>query len=139
MSTILVVDDDADIRLLLRLELSAEGHLIFEAGDGAEALAALAAERPDLMLLDMMMPVVDGWEVLRTVDPATAPPIVVITALASEGDRHVAEVLDLGAIDVIPKPFDPGWLVRLVDAVLLVEPEEREEYRRRRLARAQRS
>jgi DNA-binding response OmpR family regulator len=139
VSTILVVDDDADIRLLLRLELSAEGHHILEAGDGAEALAALAAEQPDLVLLDMMMPVVDGWEVLKTVDHATAPPIVVITALASQGDRHVAEVLDLGAIDVISKPFDPGWLVRLVDAVLLVEPGEREEYRRRRLARAQRA
>jgi DNA-binding response OmpR family regulator len=139
VSIILVVDDDADIRLLLRLELSAEGHHILEAGDGAEALAALAAEQPDLVLLDMMMPVVDGWEVLKTVDHATAPPIVVITALASQGDRHVAEVLDLGAIDVISKPFDPGWLVRLVDAVLLVEPGEREEYRRRRLARAQRA
>ena len=139
MSTILVVDDDADIRLLLRLELSAEGHQIVEAGDGAEALAALGAEPLDLVLLDMMMPVVDGWEVLKTVDRATAPPIVVITALASEGDRHIAEVLELGAIDVIPKPFDPGWLVRLVDAVLLVEPDEREEYRRRRLARAQRA
>lgn len=139
MSTILVVDDDADIRLLLRLELSAEGHDIIEAGDGAEALAVLAAEAPDLVLLDMMMPIADGWEVLKAVDHATAPPIVVITALASEGDRHVAEVLALGAIDVIPKPFDPGWLIRLVDAVLLVEPDEREEYRRRRLARAQRA
>lgn len=139
MSTILVVDDDADIRLLLRLELSAEGHHILEAGDGAEALAALGAEQPDLVLLDMMMPVVDGWEVLKTVDHATAPPIVVITALATEGDRHVAEVLDLGAIDVISKPFDPGWLVRLIDAVLLVEPGERAEYRRRRLARARRT
>jgi DNA-binding response OmpR family regulator len=138
VSTILVVDDDADIRLLLRLELSAEGHQILEAGDGAEALAVMAAEPLDLVLLDMMMPVADGWEVLKTVG-ANAPPIVVITALASEGDRHIAEVLELGAIDVIPKPFDPGWLVRLVDAVLLVEPDEREEYRRRRLARAQRA
>ena len=67
---------------------------------------------------------------LRAVDPAQAPPIVVITALASDGDRHVAELLQLGAIDVIAKPFDPGWLVRLVDAVLLVEPSERDEYRR---------
>ena len=135
MSIILVVDDDADIRLLLRLELSAEGHHILEAGDGAEALAVLGSEPIDLVLLDMMMPVIDGWEVLKTVDPAAAPPIVVITALASEGDRHVAEVLGLGAIDVIPKPFDPGWLVRLVEAILLVEPDERDEYRQRRLAR----
>jgi DNA-binding response OmpR family regulator len=138
VSTILVVDDDADIRLLLRLELSAEGHHIQEAGDGAQALTSLEAERPDLVLLDMMMPVLDGWGVLAALDHATAPPIVVITALASDRDRHVVDVLELGALDVIAKPFDPGWLVRLVDAVLLVEPDEREEYRRRRLARAQR-
>lgn len=138
MSTILVVDDDADIRLLLRLELSAEGHRILEAGDGEEALACLEAERSDLMLLDMMMPVLDGWGVLDTLDHATEPPIVVITALASDGDRHVIDVLDKGALDVIPKPFDPGWLVRLVDAVLLLEPDERDGYRRRRLARARR-
>ncbi len=138
MSTILVVDDDADIRLLLRLELSAEGHRITEAADGAQALAAIEADRPDLVLLDIMMPVMDGWGVLDAVDHAHAPPIVVITALASSGDRHVGELLAKGAVDVIAKPFDPGWLVRLVDAVLLVEPDEREEYRRRRLARSQR-
>ncbi len=135
MPTILVVDDDADIRLLLRLELTAEGHQIAEAADGERALAALAAQPFDLVLLDMMMPVLDGWGVLDALDPASAPPVVVITALASEGDRHIAEILEKGAVDVIAKPFDPGWLVQLVEAVLLVEPDEREEYRRQRLAR----
>jgi len=139
MPSILVVDDDADIRLLLRLELSNEGHQILEAGNGQEALDAIAADRPDLVVLDMMMPVLDGWGVLEALDPATSPPIVVITALASDGDRHVTDALELGALDVIAKPFDPGWLVRLVNAVLLVEPDERDEYRRQRLARAQRS
>lgn len=139
MSTVLVVDDDPDIRLLLRLELSAEGHQIVEAGDGEAALAALEEEPVDLVVLDLMMPVVDGWEVLRALDPGSAPPVVVITALASDGDRHVAELLELGALDVIAKPFDPGWLVRLANAVLLVEPDERDEYRQRRLARVRRS
>lgn len=139
MSTVLVVDDDPDIRLLLRLELSAEGHQIVEAGDGEAALAALEEEPVDLVVLDLMMPVLDGWEVLRALDPGSAPPVVVITALASDGDRHVAELLELGALDVIAKPFDPGWLVRLANAVLLVEPDERDEYRQRRLARARRS
>jgi DNA-binding response OmpR family regulator len=138
VSSILIVDDDADIRLLLRLELSAEGHHITEAVNGRDGLAAIAADRPDLVLLDIMMPVLDGWGVLAAVDPADAPPIVVVTALASDGDRHIAELLEAGAVDVISKPFDPGWLMRLVDAVVLVEPEERDEYRRRRLARAQR-
>ena len=136
MSTILVVDDDADIRLLLRLELAAEGHHIVEAGDGEEALRVIEGQPPDLVLLDIMMPVLDGWGVLAALDAATAPPVVVMTALASDGDRHVTDLLEQGALDVIAKPFDPGWLVRLADAVLLVEPEEREEYRRRRLARS---
>jgi two-component system alkaline phosphatase synthesis response regulator PhoP len=139
VSTVLVVDDDPDIRLLLRVELELEGHRITEAGDGAEALAAVTGDRPDLVLLDMMMPVLDGWGFLAAVDRATAPPVVVITALASEGDRHVIEAIEHGALDVIPKPFDPGWMVRLVDAVLLVEPGEQEEYRQRRLARARRA
>ncbi len=138
MASILIVDDDADIRLLLRLELAAEGHRIAEAGDGQAALRAIEADRPDLVVLDIMMPVLDGWGVLDALDIASAPPIVVITALATDGDRHVADLLGKGAIDVIAKPFDPGWLVRLVDAVLLVDDDEREEYRRRRLARAQR-
>ncbi len=138
MSTILLVDDDADIRLLLRLELSAEDHHIIEACDGRAGLEAIATSHPDVVVLDIMMPVLDGWGVLDELDPRTAPPVVVITAIASEGDRHVAELLEKGAVDVIAKPFDPGWLVRLVDAVLLVEPDEREEYRQRRLARAQR-
>jgi DNA-binding response OmpR family regulator len=135
VARILIVDDDADIRLLLRLELSAEGHQITEAPDGRAALAHLDTDSFELMVLDIMMPVLDGWGVLAEL-PDTAPPVIVITALASEGARHVADLLELGALDVIAKPFDPGWLVRLADAVLLVDVDERAEYRRRRLARA---
>jgi DNA-binding response OmpR family regulator len=138
VSRILVVDDHEDIRLLLRIELSADGHQITEAANGEEALSALATNPPDLVLLDIMMPVVDGWEVLRRLDGQDAPPIVVITGMASDDDRHLVELLQLGALDVISKPFDPGWLLRLVDAVLLVEPDERDEYRRRRLSRLRR-
>jgi two-component system KDP operon response regulator KdpE len=137
VSKILVVDDQEDIRLLLRIELSAEGHHISEAANGEEALAALTDDAPDLMLLDIMMPVLDGWEVLRRLD-GEGPPVVVITGMASSDDRHRTELLELGALDVIAKPFDPGWLLRLVDAVLLVDPAERDEYRRRRINQAQR-
>jgi DNA-binding response OmpR family regulator len=138
VSRILIVDDHEDIRLLLRIELSSDGHQISEAGNGIEALAALESDPPDLVLLDIMMPILDGWEVLRRLDGQPGPPILVLTGMASEADRHVSELLRLGALDVIPKPFDPGWLLRLVEAVLLVESDERDEYRQRRLARAQR-
>lgn len=138
MSRILVVDDDADIRLLLRYELTPDGHDVVEAADGEQALAVLREEPLDLVLLDMMMPILDGWGVLRGLDIDQAPPVVVITALASRESRHVLELLELGALDVIAKPFDPDWLLRLVDAVLLVDQSERDEYRRRRMAHMQR-
>jgi two-component system, OmpR family, response regulator ResD len=90
------------------------------------------------MLLDVMMPVLDGWEVLRRLQGHADPPVVVVTGMGKADGPHVAELLELGALDVITKPFDPGWLLRLVDAVLLVEPDERDEYRRRRLSRVRR-
>jgi DNA-binding response OmpR family regulator len=133
VSRILVVDDHEDIRLLLRLELSADGHQIVEAANGEEALVAIDAGPVDLVLLDIMMPVLDGWEVLRRRAAAPAPPIVVVTGMSSGDGRHVVELLELGALDVIAKPFEPDWLLRLVDAVLLVDPAEHEEYRRRRI------
>jgi two-component system alkaline phosphatase synthesis response regulator PhoP len=134
MARILVVDDEEDIRLLLRMELSAEGHHIAEAADGQAALDALGAGDVDLMLLDIMMPVLDGWSVLAALD-ASAPPVIVVTGI-NEGDPRIAQFLELGALDVIIKPFDVGRLYRLAEAVLLVEPEERAEYRRQRLAQA---
>ena len=133
MSRILVVDDHEDIRLLLRLELSADGHHILEAENGEEALAAIAAGPVDLVLLDIMMPVMDGWEVLRRLSGEPRPPIVVVTGMSSAEHRHVVDLLELGALDVVPKPFEPDWLLRLVDAILLVDPAEHEEYRRRRI------
>lgn len=133
MSRILVVDDHEDIRLLLRLELSADGHHILEAENGEEALAAIAAGPVDLVLLDIMMPVMDGWEVLRRLSGEPRPPIVVVTGMSSAEHRHVVDLLELGALDVVPKPFEPDWLLRLVDAILLVDPDEHDEYRQRRI------
>jgi DNA-binding response OmpR family regulator len=133
VSRILVVDDHEDIRLLLRLELSADGHHIVEAENGEEALAAIAAGPVDLVLLDIMMPVMDGWEVLRRLSGEPRPPIVVVTGMSSAEHRHVVDLLELGALDVVPKPFEPDWLLRLVDAILLVDPDEHDEYRQRRI------
>jgi DNA-binding response OmpR family regulator len=138
VARILVVDDDPDIRLLLRLELSAEGHAIVEAGDGRAALDALERDPVDLMLLDIMMPVLDGWEVLRSLDGVASPPIVVVTALATHGHHHLVELLELGAVDVVVKPFDPGWLVSLVDEVLDLDDAGRRGHRQGRLDAARR-
>jgi two-component system KDP operon response regulator KdpE len=138
VARILVVDDDPDIRLLLRLELSAEGHTIAEAGDGQAALGVLEREPVDLVLLDIMMPVLDGWEVLRTLESAASPPIVVVTALATHGQHHLVELLELGAVDVVVKPFDPGWLVSLVDEVLDLDDGGRLAHRQGRLDAARR-
>jgi DNA-binding response OmpR family regulator len=138
LARILVVDDDPDIRLLLRLELSAEGHGIVEAGDGQAALAELERGGFDLVLLDIMMPVLDGWGVLRAL-PDDAPPVVVVTALATHDSSHLVELLGLGAIDVVVKPFDPGWLVNLVAQVHELDPDGRSAHREARLAAARRT
>jgi DNA-binding response OmpR family regulator len=135
---VLIVDDDPDIRLLLRLELAAEGHEIAEAGDGEAALAALDDAPPDIVLLDMMMPVLDGWAVLRAIDVRQAPPVVVVTALSTWDQQHLVDLLELGAFDVVTKPFDPGWLVELVAEALRLDPAGRDAHRRQRLTEARR-
>jgi DNA-binding response OmpR family regulator len=137
VSRFLIVDDDADIRLLLRLALGAEGHDITEAEDGAAAIARLEADPPDLVLLDLMMPVVDGWEVLRSLgERGEAPSVVAVTALASHDQRHLVEVLEAGAIDVVAKPFDIEWLVELVAQLAVAGAHERSAHRASRLAAA---
>ena len=137
MSRFLVVDDDADIRLLLRLALGGEGHDIEEAEHGGAAMARLEADPPDLVLLDLMMPVVDGWEVLRALgDRPDAPGVVAVTALASHDPRHLLEVLEAGAVDVVAKPFDIDWLVELVGGLARCGPAERAAHRAARLAAA---
>jgi len=116
---ILVVDDDALIRQLLRVNLELEGYEVAEASDGEEAIQQARVLCPALVLLDIMMPKLDGWEVARVLrgDPETAGiPVVFLSARAQESD--VRKGMELGVADYITKPFDPDDLLVCVQRVL---------------------
>jgi two-component system, OmpR family, alkaline phosphatase synthesis response regulator PhoP len=136
VTKVLVIDDEAPIRLLCRVNLEAEGMTVVEAPDGASGLDVARAEVPDVVLLDVMMPGLDGWNVAQRLldDPATRHiPIVFLTARADVYDR--SRGLDLGGLDYITKPFNPVELASLVRTVLsAVERGEREELRTEKLA-----
>ena len=112
MAKILVVDDEPAHRLLLRRIFEKAGHEVSDAGDGAAALRAVAESRPDLVVTDMMMPVMDGAELIRRLrrDPATAD----IPILAASGDTHLAD----GADAVVPKPYAWRHLADVADTLL---------------------
>ena len=101
--TILVVDDETTLRETLADALEAEGFRVVEAADGREALARFRAERPDLVLLDLMLPELSGVEVCRIIRAESSVPIVMLTAKDSELDKVVG--LELGADDYVTKPF----------------------------------
>jgi DNA-binding response OmpR family regulator len=135
MTNVLVIDDEAPIRLLCRVNLEAEGMSVLEASDGPSGLEQVRAERPDVILLDVMMPGLDGWAVAEVLldDEATADiPIIFLTARAEFRDR--ARGLDIGGVDYITKPFNPVELAPLVRSVLRrLERGERDELRREKL------
>jgi two-component system alkaline phosphatase synthesis response regulator PhoP len=117
--SILVVDDDREIVRLVRAYLEQAGFKVFVAYDGETALHAVRRERPDLIVLDLMLPDRDGWEITRLVrnDPALANmPIVMLTARVEDTDKIVG--LELGADDYVTKPFNPQVVVARVRAVL---------------------
>ena len=116
---ILIADDDPLLRTLIEHKLAASGHEVVIAADGSEALEAAAREQPDVIVLDAMMPVRDGLDVLRTLkaDPALrAIPVVMLTARRREDD--IVGALRLGAADYITKPFMPEELVARIDRLL---------------------
>jgi DNA-binding response OmpR family regulator len=135
MTTVLVIDDEAPIRLLCRVNLEAEGMPVLEAGDGPSGLEAARDDNPDVILLDVMMPGLDGWGVAEALleDERTADiPIIFLTARAEFRDR--ARGLDIGGVDYITKPFNPVELAPLVRALLdRLERGERDELRREKL------
>jgi DNA-binding response OmpR family regulator len=132
---VLVIDDEAPIRLLCRVNLEAEGMQVLEAADGPAGLEKARAEGPDVVLLDVMMPGLDGWRVAEELldDPRTESiPIVFLTARAELRDR--ARGIDLGGIDYVTKPFNPVELAPLVRELLdRVARGERDALRREKL------
>ena len=113
---ILVVDDEPQIRRVLRATLSAEGYAIVEARDGEDALAEFRRERPDLVLLDMNMPGPDGLETCRDLRAGSSVPIIMLTVRSSEKDK--VRSLDAGADDYVTKPFSMEELLARIRAAL---------------------
>ena len=136
ITRVLVIDDEAPIRLLCRVNLEAEDIEVLEAGDGPAGIEAAKAERPDAILLDVMMPGLDGWQVAERLleDPDTGQiPIVFLTARAELRDR--ARGLDLGGVEYVTKPFNPVELAPIVRGLLdRVKRGERDELRHQKLA-----
>lgn len=135
MTRVLVIDDEAPIRLLCRVNLEAEGMSVLEASDGPSGLERARAELPDIVLLDVMMPGLDGWGVAEELldDASTAEiPIIFLTARAEFRDR--ARGLDIGGVDYVTKPFNPVELAPLVRALLdRLDRGERDDLRREKL------
>jgi DNA-binding response OmpR family regulator len=136
MTKVLVIDDEAPIRLLCRVNLEAEGVEVVEAPDGPTGLEAAERERPDVVLLDVMMPGLNGWSVAERLlenEETRDIPIVFLTARADLRDR--ARGMDVGGLDYITKPFNPVELASLVTGVVsAVERGEREQVRAEKIA-----
>src|SRR6187399_517573 len=115
-STILVVDDERNIVQLARLYLRNEGYQVEAAANGREALEKVRQTNPSLILLDLMMPEMDGWEVCKQLRKTSDVPIIMLTARDDDIDKVVG--LELGADDYVTKPFNPRELVARVKAVL---------------------
>lgn len=116
MAKILIVDDERNIVELVRLYLGAEGYTVVVATDGITALEQFRTEQPDLVVLDIMLPGLDGWEVCRRLRQHSQIPIIMLTARGEAVDRIVG--LELGADDYVVKPFNPRELVARIKAVL---------------------
>ena len=136
MTSVLVIDDEAPIRLLCRVNLEAEGMKVFEAADGPTGLEEARENTPDVVLLDVMMPGLDGWRVAEQLlqdDRTSEIPIIFLTARAEFRDR--ARGLDIGGVDYVTKPFNPLELAPLVrDLLERIERGERDELRGEKLA-----
>lgn len=118
---ILVVDDDVKIREILVVYCTKEGFEVAEAADGVEAIRKVEQVKPNMIILDIMMPVLDGIEVCRQIRKFSRVPIIMLTARAEDEDRIMG--LELGADDYVTKPFNPREVVARVNAVLRRAPD----------------
>lgn len=118
MATILIIDDDPDFDEFLTIMLGLEGFSVTSAYDGRTGIVAATSQRPDLILLDIMMPDVDGYEVCRKLTQTMAhrPPVIFLTARTSEVDRRRA--MEAGASDYVTKPFEFSELLERIRAQL---------------------
>jgi two-component system KDP operon response regulator KdpE len=114
--TILIVDDEARIRDFVRMNLELEHYRVIEANDGIQALDQLRENLPDLIVLDVMMPEMDGFEALRAIREVSTVPVIMLTVRQSEQDK--IHGLDLGADDYLAKPFSPRELLSRIRALL---------------------
>lgn len=125
----LIVDDEPDILLMMRVNLDSEGFDTVLAADGETALERVLDESPDVVLLDVMMPVLDGWGVLEGLAASDTPPrVIVVSAKAAPAD--VARAYQLGASDYVTKPFSIDGLIGVIRDVLGRSPEEQAVHRR---------
>lgn len=115
-ATVLIVDDDVRIRELLRLYLERADFFVLEAENGLAAMLSFQQSRPDLIVLDIMMPVLDGLETCRQIRKLAPTPIILLTARAEDEDKLLG--FDIGADDYVSKPFAPGEVVARVQAIL---------------------
>ncbi|GAB4581481.1 MAG: hybrid sensor histidine kinase/response regulator [Anaerolineales bacterium] len=116
MANILVVEDEQDLLQVMSLKLMREGHSVFTAENGQEALLKVEEYAPDLVILDVMLPEMSGWEICTQIRQRSAIPIIMVTALS--GDQDVIKGLDLGADEYVTKPFQLQTLVARVNAIL---------------------
>lgn len=114
-TNVLVIDDDEDLLTLIDVVLSRNGMKVYTVLDGEQGLRQLAQVRPDVIILDVMLPGMNGWAVIKQLRKITDVPVVMLTALTTAADRQYA--FDLGAADYITKPFMPDDLLNRVMAV----------------------
>ena len=119
MSRVLVVDDEPDIRLLMRVTLQTAGHTVLEAGDGQAALESIRSDSFDLVLLDLRMPIVDGWAVLASLSEEGRTPDLPVIAISAHADPEMMQrALECGCRAYLSKPFKPDALRQVVDSTL---------------------